>query len=151
MELTPEMQNLLEALPFSLTLWERRGDKFYSIYRNALSEKLLGIKKEVFLGKEYFTCYPHSPPSYKDRFIHVLDKGEIWRVDEFRFLGKKEDQQKLFRFTSFRIDKDIVGVMIEPLNRCMKTNADGTPCPNMAVLGNFCMKHAMQQLGKKAL
>ena len=149
MELTEEVRQLVEAFPFSLTFWERKGDKFYSLYRNAASEKLLGLHAKDFLGKEYYACYPHAPPSYKERFNRVLDKGELWRVEEFRYIGPKKEG--LFRFTSFRVDKDIVGVIIEPVKKCMKTNNDGTPCPNMAVLGNFCMKHALQQLGKKAI
>ena len=151
MELTGGVQQLIEAFPFSLTFWERKGDKFYSIYRNAASEKLLGVKAKDFLGKEYYECYPHAPSSYRDRFMRVLDKGEVWRVDEFRFVGKQGAKQELFRFTSFKVDHDTVGVIIEPLKRCMKTNNDGTPCLNMAVLGNFCMKHALHQLGKRAL
>lgn len=150
MILTKELIQFMESLPFSFTLWERKGgDKFYSLYRSKASEKLLGIKKEDFFGKEYFECYPHAPLTYRGRFMRVLDKEEIWRVEEFRYIGPKK--KGLFRFTSFKVDENVVGVIIEPSKQCTKTNNDGTPCPNMAVLGNFCMKHALQQLGKKAL
>ncbi len=151
MKLTEEVRAFIESLPFSFTLWERQEGKFYSLYRNKASEKLLGIKKEDFLGKEYYTCYPHAPLSYKERFNRVLDKGEAWGVEEFIFVGKKGEKQKSFRFTSFRVDERTVGTIIEPVRMCRKMNHDGTPCPNMAVLGNFCMRHALQQLGKKAL
>lgn len=151
MELIEEVKQLIEAFPFSLTFWERRGDKLYSLYRNAASEKLLGFRAKDFIGKEYYACYPHAPLSYKERFNRVLDKGETWIVEEFRFVGKAGQKQKSFRFTSFRVDEHTVGVIIEPVRMCRKMNHDGTPCPNMAVLGNFCMKHALQQLGKKAL
>ncbi len=150
MRITEELKLFFEAFPDSLTLWERRGeDKFYAIYRNTASEKLLGIKKEDFLGKEYYECYPHAPLTYRGRFMRVLDKREVWRVEEFRYVGPKK--KGLFRFTSFKVDENVVGVIIESSKQCVKTNNDGTPCLNMAVLGNFCMKHALHQLGKKAI
>ncbi len=149
MELTKEIKQFIESLPFGFTLWERRNGKLYSVYRTAASEKLIKIKRDEFLGKEFYECYPNAPANYKDRFFRVLDKGEVWKVDEFRFVAK--NRKDLFRFTSFKVDKDVVGVIIEPVKKCMKIINDGTQCSNTSVIGNFCMKHALDQLRKKGI
>lgn len=146
--ITEDMKKILEQFPFGFAIWERRKNGLYALYRNPAADKLMGTQREKMMGKEFEEIYP----DYKDRkqgLFNVLDKGASLTIEDTRYISKKKEG--LFRFTLMKIDENIGGVIIEPLKRCSKTNRDGTPCPNMAVLGSFCMKHALTQLQRRAL
>ena len=147
-QLTEDIKKLFDKFPFGFSIWERRGNNLYSVYRNIMADKLMGTKRERMIGREFERCYPNNKDRKKNIF-RVLDKGATYRLEESRFISKK--RKGLFRFTLMKIDSDIAGIIIEPLRRCIKTNKDGTQCLNMAVLGDFCMSHVLTQLGRSRL
>ncbi|MBI2449031.1 hypothetical protein HYV49_01920 [Candidatus Pacearchaeota archaeon] len=147
-QLNKDIKNLFEKFPFGFSIWEREDNKMYAVYRNAMADKLMGTKREKMVGKEFEKCWPDSKESKKTAF-RVLDEGTTHKVEESRFISKKKEG--LFRFTLMKLDENMIGVVIEPLNRCIKINRDGTQCSNTSVLGNFCMSHALTQLKKTSL
>jgi hypothetical protein len=149
MDSADKTSEVIETIPFSLILWKKMHNTFFCVHVNATAEKLLGIDRTLWVGKEIKECYPHVTSEDIKGLHKVMKTGRVWRQGRYDYQGNTQGKQFDIKFTAFKIDQETVGVLTEHLHACTKINLDGTPCENTSSVGDYCMTHAMVEMRRQ--
>jgi len=112
--------DIVKAIPSGLFIYQYKApDSLVLLNANPEAERLTGINKSDWIGKEFNEIWPEAQESgITEAFLSPMKTGKIYETEDLRY--KDERLEGVFRVRSFRLPADRLAVAFENITEHKK-------------------------------